>query len=303
MRVVIAISLLTLAGCTRLGFTTVPDAEPPGDMGPDAAAVPGTWVELPPATFQMGSPADEPCRSSQDDEDLHPVTLTGGLELQATEVTQEQFRALMGYNPSHFSPCETCPVEMVTWHEATAYCNALSALKGLSPCYRCVGSGPTMTCDPVEAGPWIYSCAGYRLPTEAEWERACRGGTQTAFYSGSPDQTKCSECTALDANADSIAWYCANSGDATRPVGQKQANAHGLFDMAGNVWEWCHDPYQQHLGSSPVTDPAGSPAPKAVARGGAWLNNTRALRAAQRLVVDTVYRNNGVGFRCARSRD
>jgi formylglycine-generating enzyme required for sulfatase activity len=313
MRVLRVACLLAVSGCVRFGYTDAnlqtPDADSfsTADAGPDAGGVPGDWVSVAAGTFVMGSPTSEPCRKppAQDDEAQHTVTLTRRIEIQTTEVTQAQFQAVMGYNPSTFTGCPGCPVEWVTWHEAAAYCNALSALAVTTGCYLCSGSGPTVTCGTVEQGDRIYACAGYRLPTEAEWEHAYRAGTQTALYSGDTDGSKCTACDASDpdANADSIGWFCANAGGETRPVAQKQANAWGLFDMAGNVWEWCHDWYQADLGTSAVTDPVGSSSTETehVARGGCWMNNTQALRAAYRQKFGLTYRNNGVGFRCART--
>jgi formylglycine-generating enzyme required for sulfatase activity len=243
----------------------------------------------------MGSPTSEPCRAS--DEDQHQVTLTRDLEIQSTEVTQGEFQSLMGYNPSYFSSCGGhCPVEQVNWYEAVGYCNALSASKGYAKCYTCTGSGASVTCQEASAysGQKVYDCPGYRLPTDAEWEYAYRAGTTTAFYNG---PITC--CTGTDANADKIGWCDANS---THPVGQKLKNAWHLYDMAGNVWEWCHDWYQSRLGSSAVTDPFGSSSGSArVLRGGSWSSSAHDLRAANRRDYNPTRRPNHTGFRCART--
>jgi len=253
----------------------------------------------------MGSPTSEPCRDGN--EDPHPVTLTHGFEISDHEVTQAEIQALMSYNPSYFGPngagadCGTsCPVEKVNWYEAAAYCNALSVQKGLTKCYDCNGSGASVTCSEAAAytGKNVYTCPGYRLPTEAEWEYAYRAGTTTAYYNGPNDSTKCYTCS--DANADAIGWYNCNAGSTTHPVGQKQANAWGLYDMAGNVWEWTHDWYQSSLGSSPVTDPVGSGSSSRVVRGGNWLNLAYSMRAANRFGYAPASRTDTRGFRCSR---
>ena len=163
----------------------------------------------------MGSPESEEYRDS--DEVQHRVTLTRAFLLQATEVTQAQYQALMGNNPSKFSNCSDCPVEKVSWIDAIAYVNALSKKESLPACYDSKGE--------VIGGRTVYDCKGYRLPTEAEWEYAARGGAQGARYG----------------NLDNIAWYDGNSGRKTHPVGKKRPNSFGLYDMLGNVWEWCHD--------------------------------------------------------------
>ena len=257
------------------------------------------FKDIPAGSFTMGSPSTESCRGI--DETQHKVTLTRGFQMSATEVPQGAFEELLGYNPSSFTDCGAdCPVEQVSWHEAAAYCNALSDLDGRTPCYNCSGSGTNVTCQEHGAftGSKLYQCPGYRLPTEAEWEYAYRAGTTTAFYNGA-----ISSCFGSDDNAGKIGWYSSNAGGTTHPAGQKDPNAWGLHDMAGNVWEWCHDGYKQDLGSAPATDPvfAGS---SRVLRGGSWYNNPLTLRAAFRLNNLTPSNRNyfAVGFRCSRTR-
>ncbi len=273
----------------------IPDQNFQKDYG---APLKAKWVTIKPGSFMMGSPTTEPCRGK--DETLHKVTLTNKFEIQTTEVTQGQFKALMGYNPSYYKYCgPNCPVDSVNWYEAVAYCNALSAKAGKKACYSCMGSGSKINCWQATAYTQgnIFKCPGYRLPTEAEWEYAYRAGTSTAFYNG-----KITNCKSADANAGAIGWYCANAktsypgctpGGAgyscgyfcigTQPVGMKKPNAWGLYDMAGNLYEWCNDWYHQSYGSNPVKDPWGIPSGGIrLLRGGHDVSDPYELRAAYR---------------------
>jgi len=265
------------------------------------AAIYTKWVAIPAGTFMMGSPTNEPCRYP--DETQHQVTLTNSFEIMATEVTQGQFQALMGYNPSKKTACGSdCPVDWVSWYEAAAYCNALSTARGLPQCYACTGSGSAVSCSEVTsyAGAKVYECPGYRLATEAEWEYSYRAGTTTALHSG-----PITVCTGVDPNADKIAWYKQNAGGTPHPVAQKSPNAWSLHDMSGNAWEWCHDWLQTDLGPSPVTDPWGAPSGTGrIARGGSWMHNPQYLRAGLRggHNIPTA-RESYLAFRCVRTLD
>ena len=286
--------------------TSSPEGGSPDSGSADAGAPTIGFVTIKAGTFLMGSPTSETCRRLN--EDQHKVTLTHDFEIQNTEVTQKQFKTVMKYSVSYFTACgNNCPVERVYWSEAAAYCNALSTLKGLTKCYSCTGSHSSVNCkvDTAYAGNKIYTCAGYRLPTEAEWEYAYRGGSTTALYSGS-----ISSCTTQDVNAGKIGWYYGNSwsppysgsSHGPRAVGTKLANAWALHDMAGNVSEWCNDWYIDSLGTTPVTDPGGaSNTTFHTVRGGSWGHGPEGLRAAYRAGLCTTSRTHQNGFRCSRT--
>ena len=230
----IILSLLMIIGCSKA---------PPGMV----------YVEG--GSFQMGS------KKSKDEKPIHTVTVSSFF-MDKTEVTQAQYKKVMGKNPSHFSGNDDRPVENVSWHDANEYANKV----------------------------------GKRLPTEAEWEYAARGGVKT--NSGS---SQTSYAGSNDLN--SVAWYGDNSGSKTHPVAQKQANALGLYDMSGNVWEWCSDWYSDsYYSESPQNDPQGpNSGSSRVLRGGSWNNNDTNCRVANRNRNNPDNRNNNNGFRLVRS--
>jgi len=259
----------------------------------------GEWVAIAPGTFRMGSPGVELGRNAN--ETIHRVTLTRGFAIKATEVTQREFQARMGYNPSRYG-CAECPVERISWYEGAAYANALSAAAGRPACYSCAGSGRDVLCDASGAFATPYDCPGYRLPTEAEWEYAARAGTETATYNGDLDFAHL-ECQQPNPVLDPIAWFCGNSGDVPHPVGTRAPNAWGLYDMAGNISEWCNDATTGvALPAAAVTDPWGSPGSFGRAsHDGSWINVARYSRAADRGAVLPDSRNSNRGFRVVRT--
>ena len=233
---------------------------------------------VPAGRYVVGSPVGEAERG--DDEAQHSVVLTHAVWMGATEVTQGQYRAVMGENPSGFSACgDSCPVEKVSWLDAVRYANALSAREGLESCYEVSGERVTW--------PRGVACSGYRLPTESEWEVAARGGGSGVYAGGN--------------ELGSLGWYGENSGERTHAVGEKAANGYGLYDMSGNVWEWVWDVYGEYpLGE--VTDPQG-PRDGAVrvGRGGGFASADGLARVAVRGYQAPQDCGDSLGFRLAKS--
>ena len=249
------------------------------------AKAPGEWVVIRAGSFMMGPLKNDPGRPCV--AILHRVTLTNDFELQTTEVTQGQFEKVMGYNPSRYKYCgQKCPVERVTWHEAAMYCNRLSDQENLEKCYLCSGAGRGVRCLPNGSHSSPYTCPGYRLPTEAEWEYAARSGTTGYRYGHLND----------------IAWFRGNSLQA-REVGTKKASRWGLHDMIGSNWEWCHDWYGDYPVGAGI-DPIGpSTGLHRVVRGGSWGDRYGwGYDASYRYSVVPNNRRNTLGFRPSRSR-
>ncbi len=232
---------------------------------------------VPKGSFMMGSPATETGRGT--DETQHMVTLTTDFWMAESEVTQRQYRNVMGSSPSSFKG-DDLPVEMVSWFDAVAYCNALSVKEKLTPCYQINGTMVGWT-EGIQ-------CTGYRLPTEAEWEYAARLPA-TTVYAGSD-------------NPDPVAWHSGNAGSTTHAVMTKTGNGRGLYDLSGNVWEWLWDWYQPNYAALPSTDPKGpSTGTYRVIRGGAWYGTATDTRVAERNVSASTNRYDPLGFRIVRS--
>lgn len=228
-------------------------------------------------TFRMGSNTGD-----TDEKPVHSVTIST-FYLSPYEVTQMQWKEVMGNNPSYYSG-DSMPVENVSWLDAVDFCNRLSEAEGLTPCYTNTGNG--YSCN--------WSANGYRLPTESEWEYAARGGANSQGYKYSGSN-----------NADEVAWTSANSQNSTHPVGMLMANELGLYDMSGNVLEWCWDWHADSypFSGNPIIDPRGASSGKhRVLRGGSWRHAEYYSRVSHR---STAILPDGrlprVGFRLARS--
>ncbi|MEE2751836.1 MAG: SUMF1/EgtB/PvdO family nonheme iron enzyme [Myxococcota bacterium] len=247
-------------------------------------------VSIQPGSFYMGSAED--CIGRNDDEDLHLVELSERFELAITEVTRSQFVEYMGYDPVELWPvdddaildCWDCPIQSVNWHEAAAFLNVLSETNGLETCFDCIGEDSEVYCTGV-MNP--YSCDGYRLPTEAEWEYAARANTDTRF-AGSDD-------------LDTVGWYRGNSNMRIQSVARKAPNEWGLYDMSGNIRELVYDWYSPRY-SQEVLNPVALPGEgsRAVERGGSYAGIEAQLRVNARSHCAGDERDTHVGFRIAR---
>jgi formylglycine-generating enzyme required for sulfatase activity len=216
-------------------------------------------VNLPAGQFLMGSPDSDP--DARDNEKPQHQVKVNSFAIGKYPVTQAQYEAVMGTNPSRFQNNPQNPVEKVSWNDAQAFCQKLSQITGKT----------------------------YRLPTEAEWEYACRAGTTTRFYFGD------------DANQlGDYAWYYGNSQGTTHPVGQKKPNAWGLYDMSGNVWEWCEDNWHDNYIGAPTDGSAwlkNGNDNRSPLRGGSWFINPYYCRSAFRDYYDRRDFSVSIGFR------
>jgi len=234
-------------------------------------------------TFQMGSND-----GNDDQKPLHAVTVSD-FYIGKTEVTQREWKNVIGNHSSHFKG-DNLPVEIVSWYDAVKYCNKKSRSEGLNPCYS--GNGTSTACN--------FSANGYRLPTEAEWEFAARGGSKKKSFSQSRyEDYKYSGNNDIE----SVAWYIKNSESKTHPVGKKQANELGIYDMSGNVWEWCNDWYvENYYSTSLKNDPQGANSGKySVLRGGSWFDLNSNCRVALRIRLERNFSNYDIGFRIVRN--
>ena len=210
----------------------------------------------------------------------HSVSLSA-YYIGQTEVTQELWRAVMGSNPSEFTASVKNPVEKVSWYDCIEFCNELTAeIMGEEHCVYTI-RGSSVTAD--------FSQKGFRLPTEAEWEYAAMGGRYHT-YAG----------TNNDASLKDYAWYKSNSGNKTHEVGTKQANKYGIYDMSGNVWEWCWDWYSSSTPSGGQSDPTGAASGTfRVIRGGSWGNGAEGCVVGERNYSLPDYGGGFLGFRLA----
>jgi formylglycine-generating enzyme required for sulfatase activity len=265
--------LLLCAGCQQAGAPSTAAENLPITRTKGGVEM----VLVPAGSFVMGNR-----RGKEDELPAHKVSV-GSFWIDRYEVAQAEYSRLGLPNPSHFKG-DTLPVEQIKWDQAAFYCNARSRDEGLRPCYNEADS----SCD--------FSADGYRLPTEAEWEYACRAGSDGDYYFGS-DPRRLTD----------YAWYADNSEKKTHPVGQKQPNAWGLYDMLGNVGEWCNDMYgKNYYEHSPGENPHG-PAEGSlyVLRGGSWNSGPEVLRSSYRVAEnpgfsDACLARDAIGFRCVK---
>ncbi len=289
-----------------------------------------SFKQIDAGVFTMGT--DELDLYRNPDETQHQVTLTKSIEFMTTEVTNQQFIEVaqwavnngyatatamalhdnldgstqelydlddddreVDWNGTQF----TCinpdnPVQEITWYGAVAYCDWLSMRDGLTRAY----DHSTWLCN--DNAP--YDAQGYRLPTEAEWEYACRAGSTTSFFNGDITNPDCAEPL-----MNPIGWYCGNGQGKNHPAAQKLSNPWGLYDMNGNAWEWCND-WKADFAATPVTNPPGPLTPpagveshKKVVRGGSWTHPARDCRSAARYFYDPYYASSTVSFRVVRT--
>lgn len=277
---------------TQVAPTATATLKPTRAPTRETKPIPPEMVLVEPGSFQMGS-ADGP----SDERPVHTVRITRPFHIAKYEVTFEEYERFLNDTVGHKKPKEEWgrgkqPVMGVDWNDALAYCNWLSEKEGLAPCYT--GKGILTRCD--------FAANGYRLPTEAEWEYAARGGNKSKGYQYAGSD-----------KAGDVAWYADNSSGKTQTVGQKQPNELGLFDMSGNSFEWCWDLYDdQYYAVSPSSDPTGpskapageAPDPRGanrVRRSGNWRERSDFSRVTCRSFDYTGYPGEN-GFRLVRTK-
>ncbi|MDP8232523.1 MAG: SUMF1/EgtB/PvdO family nonheme iron enzyme, partial [Candidatus Zophobacter franzmannii] len=224
-------------------------------------------------TFQMGSNSGD-----KDEEPLHSVTVSN-FYIGKYEVTQKKWETVMGYNPSH-NKGDNNPMEKTSWSDAVKFCNELSVKEGLEKCYS--GSGKNIQCN--------FNTNGYRLPSEAEWEYAAKGGSKSKGYTFSGSNI-----------LDNVAWSVSNSSNKTHTVGTKQANELGIYDMSGNVLEWCWDWYGRYSAGSQTNPTGGYRGSCRIYRGASWSDKESSSRVVDRSYATQGIRSSNTGFRLVRS--
>jgi formylglycine-generating enzyme required for sulfatase activity len=277
---ILVVAGLVVVGAVVLAWSSGPAVE----WEPEAPLVPATppyiepfsMVDIPGGRFLMGSPETEEGR--YDRELLHEVTVSA-FRMMTTPATVSLYREIVAPEEDGSQEEDTHPVTKISWLDAVNFCNALSEREGLPACYEIDG-------DAVE---WIRDAGGYRLPTEAEWEHACRAGTTTRFWSGDTDE-----------DLDRVGWYLGNSGWKLHPVAQKPANPWGLHDMHGNVLEWCWDQWGDYDTNAPPDPRGADKGDGRVLRGGSFGFEPRGARSACRFSYWPTVRFVNVGFRCVR---
>jgi formylglycine-generating enzyme required for sulfatase activity len=266
--------LALVPGCKR---QTPDEGISAPDNTPTAAETPSgiEMVLLPAGRFTMGD-------KNEIDAPPHEVALSA-FHMDKYLVTQEQYRKIIGKSPARWKGDQN-PVEQVCWSDAANFCNARSRQEGLEPCYD------------LETSQCNFDANGYRLPTEAEWEYACRAGTQTSYFFGN-SPSKLSD----------YAWFDKNSGGHPQPVGLKRPNPWGLYDICGDIWQWCNDFYQvDYYEQAPLENPRGpETGDTRVVRGGSWKFSDDNCRSGYRYNespgrADVCFGYDVYGFRCVR---
>lgn len=286
----LAVASLLLTGCEKPDSGSVNDSKSAvvernadSSAPKEMATKLGAMIYVPEGEFMMGDDHGNP-----DESPAHKVNLSA-YWMDKFEVTHEMFTKVQLPDPSHWQDNPAKPVEQVRWRDAKQFCNERSRLEGLTPCYN--EKTRDWDCD--------YSASGYRLPTEAEWEYACRAGTEGSYDFAQADRLR------------QYAWFGEDSEQKTHAVGQKKPNAFGIYDLYGNVSEWCEDVYSPtYYRESPTLNPHGPPNPgkdvKRVIRGGSWKSSPNQCRATFRQGertgdTDACFSTDFCGFRCVRS--
>jgi formylglycine-generating enzyme required for sulfatase activity len=250
-----------------------------------AQGVPGDilldFVKIEGGFFIMGSPASEVSRHK---DEIQRQVMVGAFYMAKNEVTQREYETIMRTNPSKFHGA-SLPVEQVSWYDAVAYCNARSIIEGLTPAYV-IRETEIL---------WDHDADGYRLPTEAEWEYACRAGTKGAYHTGGNITTNLAN---FDGNYPYNRHAKGRYRARTTTVRSFAPNDWGLYDMHGNVYEWCWDQYKEYSNTGTLDGFLWNPA---VMRGGSWYSEARFLRSANRVSADRTAKTDYIGFRIVRS--